>query len=196
MGVDLDRIDRRQTQSRQLGDVAENGVDQPAEARLPGQVGPIRRDVDAGQHDLGVTRFDQRPHLIDEDAHRHGAGIAAPERDDAERAAVVAAVLDLDEGAGPAVHPHHEMAGGLAHGHDVVDANARCPRRCRNRSSPREASRRCRGRGRPRAWRRRPPGRSGRRSRQPRSSAPDSRASPGGWSAAPGARPRRSPRRC
>ena len=38
---------------------------------------------------------------------------------------MVAAVLDLDEGAGTAVHALDQVAGGLPHRHDVVDADRR-----------------------------------------------------------------------
>ena len=67
--------------------------------------------------------LDERAHLLDHGAHRHRARVAAPERDDAERAAVVAAVLHLHEGARPAAQPVDQVKGGLAHGHDVVDAD-------------------------------------------------------------------------
>jgi hypothetical protein len=72
-----------------------------AERRRAGQVGAIGGDVDAGQHDFGNAVGHQPAHLLHDGARRHRARGAAAERDDAEGAAVVAAVLHLDEGAHP-----------------------------------------------------------------------------------------------
>ena len=50
---------------------------------------------------------------------------------------MVAAVLDLDEGAGAPVHALDQMSGGLAHRHDVVDrATRRGIGECRSRHRP------------------------------------------------------------
>ncbi len=62
----------------------------------------IARDVDAGQHDLAMAVLDQPARLRHHVADRHRARIAAAERDDAEGAAMVAAVLHLQERAGVA----------------------------------------------------------------------------------------------
>ena len=67
------------------------------ELRRTRQVGAIAREVNAGQHDLGVAALGERTDLIDDRAHRHRTRIAAAERNDAEGAAVVAAVLHLHE---------------------------------------------------------------------------------------------------
>ncbi len=61
----------------------------------------------------------QAAHAVHHRAHGYRAGGPAAIGDDAERAAVVAAVLHLDEGAGAAAEAVDEMAGGLAHRHDV-----------------------------------------------------------------------------
>ena len=73
---------------------------QHAERRLAGQVRAVAGDVDPGQHDLAIAAPTsaapaRRP------AHRHRARIAAAIGDDAEGAAVIAAVLDLHDGARP-----------------------------------------------------------------------------------------------
>ena len=99
--IGFDRIDRRQPQPRQLGHVAQDALDQRAQARLA-QVSAIAGDIDAGEHDLAIAARDQPPRLRDHFVHRQRARIAAPERDDAEGAAMVAAVLHLQEGAGVA----------------------------------------------------------------------------------------------
>ena len=70
---------------------------------------------------------------------------------------MIAAVLHLDEGTGPALDRFDHMAGGLAHGQDVVDphllavADAEIGQ-LRGRQ-PRSISRHCRARDRPRPWR-------------------------------------------
>ncbi len=63
----------------------------------------IAGDVDAGQHDLAIAALGEPAHLRHHLVHRHRARIAAAERNDAEGAAVVAAVLHLHEGARAAV---------------------------------------------------------------------------------------------
>ena len=150
--VGLDRIDRGEAQPLELRHVAEDGADQLAEARPARQVGAVGGDVDAGQDDFAIAVRDELADLLDDRAHRHRARIAAAIGDDAEGAAVVAAVLHLDEGPGPAVHAFDEMQRRLAHRHDVVDADAgvvadEVGRVARGAA----ASPHCRGRGRPRA---------------------------------------------
>ena len=115
----------------------------------------VAGDVDAGQHDLAIAVA--RPAgatCATTSSDRHRARIAAAERDDAEGAAVVAAVLHLHEGAGAAL--------------DAVDRDAARSRVTAMMSSTRDlrvassaaqvaarrASPRCRARGRPPAWRR------------------------------------------
>ena len=96
---------------------------QRSEFRLPRQVRAIGRHVDAGEHDFVMAALDQSSHLRHHVAHRHGPRGAATERNDAERAAVVAAVLDLDIRPRAAHQPVDEVPGGLRHAHDVVDAH-------------------------------------------------------------------------
>ena len=101
-GVDLDGVDRGEAKPRQLGHLA-----RIARTRAPsagaGKVGAVGGDVDAGQHDFAIAVVDEAADLIDDGGQRHRARIAAAVRDDAEGAAVVAAVLHLDEGAGAPV---------------------------------------------------------------------------------------------
>ena len=91
-------------------------------------------DVDAGQHHLGDSpgRPGARTWSTTSPAGDR-ARVAAAVGDDAEGAAVVAAVLDLDIGAGAVLQPVDQVAGGLAHAHDVVDPHARPAARRRRR---------------------------------------------------------------
>ena len=73
--------------------------DQLAERRAARQVGAVGGEVDAGQHDLGDAALDQRAHLRDDTPTGTLRFGAAAIGDDAEGAAMVAAVLHLDEGA-------------------------------------------------------------------------------------------------
>ena len=114
IAVGLDRIDRGQPQPLKLRHVLEDLLHQRAEPRRARQVRAVAGDVDAGEHDLAIAALDQPAHLRHHLAHRHRARIAAAEGNDAEGAAVVAAVLHLHEGAGVAVDAVDRMRGGLA----------------------------------------------------------------------------------
>ena len=86
------------------------------------QVGAVTREIDPGQHDLGMTALDQRADLIDHRAHRHRARIAAAIGDDAEGAAVIAAVLHLHERPRQAaLKAFQQMRRHLGDRHDVGD---------------------------------------------------------------------------
>src|SRR6185295_20029104 len=95
----LDRVDRGEPQPFELWHMLEDLPDQLAELRHARQVRAVARDVDAGEHHLAIAIGHEPAHLLDHLAHGHRARIAAAIRDDAERAAVVAAVLHLHEGA-------------------------------------------------------------------------------------------------
>ena len=69
-------------------------------------------------------RFDEAADLRHDLARRHRARRPAAERNDAERAAVIAAVLHLHVGARARSEAVDEMSGRLAHAHDVVDLHA------------------------------------------------------------------------
>ena len=95
---------------------------QHAEFRRARQIGAVAGEIDAGQHDLGMAALDQRAHLFDHRAHRHRARIAAAVRNDAEGAAMIAAVLHLHEGARQAaLETVDQMRRHLLHRHDVGD---------------------------------------------------------------------------
>ena len=82
-----------------------------------------------GQHDLAIAVGDEGAHLLDDRAERGRAIVAPAVGNDAEGAAVVAAVLDLDIGPGLSVEAANQMARRFAHGHDVVDLHRRIARR-------------------------------------------------------------------
>ena len=67
-----------------------------AQARRAGQIAAVIGDVDAGQHDFGITLVDEGAHLFDDHPDGDRAVVAAAERDDTERAAVIAALLDFE----------------------------------------------------------------------------------------------------
>ena len=146
VAVGLDRVDRRDAQPLELRHVPQDLPHQRSEPRAAGQVRPVAGDVDAGEHDLAIAVLVQPAHLRDDLAHRHRARIAAAERDDAEGAAMIAAVLDLHEGARVAVDAFDQVKRGLAHRHDVVDDGFLLPRRARTmRQATRAARPRIRG---------------------------------------------------
>src|SRR5690606_36008208 len=90
------------------------------------------RNVDAGQHDFGIAISDKLFHLFDNQTHGYGAAGTAAIGDDAKSAAMVAAILYLHEGPGASVHALDEMAGSLAHAHNVVDLHLVIERRAKD----------------------------------------------------------------
>src|SRR6185295_6143968 len=66
-----------------------------SERRLARKVAAIGGQIHARQHDLLEAQSDQPPCLIHDRSGAHAAGISAAVRNDAERTAVVAAVLHL-----------------------------------------------------------------------------------------------------
>src|SRR5260370_18907971 len=123
--VDLDRIERGEAQARQVGDQREESPHELAERRLSRQIGAEGGDVDTAQHDLAIAGGDNLARLLDDGAERQRAAVAPAEGYDAEGAAVIAALLHLDEGAAVSVETLDEMSGRLAHAHDVGDGDAR-----------------------------------------------------------------------
>ena len=98
--IRLDRIDRREPQALEIGHELQHAADEIAELRLAGKIIAPGGDVDARQHDLAIAIGDETAHLLDRLAGRHRARIAASEGNDAEGAAMIAAILDLHESAG------------------------------------------------------------------------------------------------
>ncbi len=123
--VDLDRIERRQPQPLELRDMAQDSLDQRGERRRARQVGAIAGQVDAGQHDFAVTGIDQRRDPVDHRAGGHRPAVAAPMRDHAEGAAMVAAILDLDKGADMVGKTRGQMRRRDADRHDVLHLHSR-----------------------------------------------------------------------
>ena len=165
IAIGLDRIDRGNPQPLQLRHMPQDLLCQLPELRRARQIGAVAREVDAGQHDLGMAALDQRADLLDHRAHRHRARIAAAVGNDAEGAAVVAAVLHLHEDARQAALKPSSRCGAISvHRHDVGDrdllarsmpkpnrtprarrARRRCAscRHCRRRDRPRPCRRTC-----------------------------------------------------
>ena len=143
--IGLDRIDRGKAQARELRHLLENLLYQGAEPRRAGQARPIAGEIDAGEHHLAIAARDQAAHLIERLVHGHRTRIAAAERNDAEGAAVVAAVLHLHDGAGAALVAVDRLRGHLRHRHDVADrhllSRRRGPARMLREQRPRAAPR-------------------------------------------------------
>ena len=93
--------------------------------RLARQVRAVGGEIDAGDHDLGIAAGEQRARLGDDRRQRHAAARPAAERDDAEGAAMVAALLHLEDGPRAPLEALDRVARGLAHRHDVADQQPR-----------------------------------------------------------------------
>ena len=95
-GRQIERLDAREPDARDAGRGDRlDDVGQPRVAIV------VAADVDAGEHDLARTRGHERSRLGRQLVKRDGARYPASVRHDAVRAEVVAAVLDLQHGAGP-----------------------------------------------------------------------------------------------
>src|SRR6266550_616466 len=94
----------------------ENLLHQCAELGRTRKIRAIAREIDAGKHDFAIAARAEAAHLSYDLSHRHRARIAAAIGNDAEGAAMVAAVLHLHEGARPAREAIDEMRGHLREG--------------------------------------------------------------------------------
>ena len=102
------------------GDEFEDAAHEVSETGCAGQIRAPGGEVDAGEDNLVEALVAEAFDLVDHDTGGDGAGIATTEGDDAEGAAVVAAVLDLDIGA-VAAKAVDKVPGGFGDTHDVVD---------------------------------------------------------------------------
>ena len=100
--IDSDRIEGGEPQARKFGNRAQQIACEFAEPRTAGEIAAIACDIHAGQHDLADAVLDHRAGLADDGVGGEAAIIAAAERNDAEGAAVIATLLDLQEAAGVA----------------------------------------------------------------------------------------------
>ncbi len=121
--IDLDAIKRRQPQPFETAYMLENLPDQRTELGCPRQIGAVAREIDPGQHHFAIAIVDDPANLFDHLAHRHRARVSAPKRDDAEGAAMVAAVLHLHVGTGASLNALDQVPGGFFHRHDIVDGD-------------------------------------------------------------------------
>src|ERR1700675_730439 len=91
------RFHRAEAQTRDLG-LIQQPADQVHQPRGASRLASPAAQINTAQHDLAVAPG-EIPHLGDYLFDRRAAAAAAYERDDAERTAIVAAVLDLEIGA-------------------------------------------------------------------------------------------------
>ena len=92
------------------------------------QIWSVGCDVDARQHHLARAGVHRAPHRRHHLARRDRARRPAAERNDAERAAVIAPILHLHVGARALAEAGDQMPRRLPHAHDVVDLHARAAR--------------------------------------------------------------------
>ena len=101
--VDFSDIDGTQAQTWERWDIREQTPDHLSQPGLARKIDTIGGDIDTGENDFTVAVLDQSGDLFDDGPDRDAAGIAASEGDDAEGAAMITAVLYLDEGACPPI---------------------------------------------------------------------------------------------
>src|SRR5208282_1198939 len=94
----LDRAEAKLLELRLIQDAAHHG----RQFRARRQVAAIAPQIDSAQDDLSCAYFraprDESPHLFDHCIRSQASAIAANEWDDAIGAAIVAAVLNLQDG--------------------------------------------------------------------------------------------------
>ena len=122
--IHVARIDGAEAQAPQLGHLGQNAAHQAAQGRPVGQVGAVRRNIDPGQHHLGVAVAGQAAHLFDDGAGGQAAARPTGEGDDAKGAAVIAPLLHLGESTGPALQSANGETPlpGFVTVHDIGDA--------------------------------------------------------------------------
>ena len=123
--IDFDGIDRTDPQTRHIRQ-PQNAAHQIPKRRCPGKIRAPGGQIDPGQHDFLIPALHQPVHLIHNHPRRHRARIAPTVRDDAEGAAVIAAVLHLNIGARARAEPVDQMPGRLRDGHDVIHLHGLC----------------------------------------------------------------------
>jgi len=121
VAVGLDSVDGGESQPRELGHMLENLPHQPAQPGRSGQVRSVAGEIDAGEDDFAIAALAQGAHLRHHLPHGHRARIAAPIGNDAEGAAMVAAILYRHEGAHAAFASVDRIGVRFAHRHDVAD---------------------------------------------------------------------------
>src|SRR5689334_2862429 len=109
--IGFHRVDRRESQPRDLRHMFENLLHQCAELGRTGKIRAIAREIDAGEHDFAIAARAEGAHLSYDLSHRHRARIAAAKRNNAEGAAMVTPVLHLDESSRPTLQAIDEMSG-------------------------------------------------------------------------------------
>ncbi len=111
--VGFDGIDGGDAQALQFGHQLQDLLHQLAEAGRARQIGTIGGEIDACQHEFREPGLDQPARFVDHRAHRHAARVPAAIGNNAEGAAMIAAILHLQEGAGAAFETVHELCRGF-----------------------------------------------------------------------------------
>ena len=128
--IDFRRINGGKTKTRKLRHQLQNTPNEIAQRRLPGQVPAPARQIDTRQHDLAVALPHQIADMADHFPRRHRSRIPATVRNDAEGAAMVAAILNLQKGPCSRLRflrrvlATEELRRTIPHGHYVIDTNA------------------------------------------------------------------------
>ncbi len=139
--IHLDRVDRGEAQLFRSGTCFRMRATRLPSAGAPGRSPPHEVRSTPVSTISGAPLATRRAHLLHHVARRRRARIAAAVGDDAEGAAVIAAVLHLHVGAGAFGEAVDQMRRGFAHAHDVGDEHAL---RAWREASPRASFRRCR----------------------------------------------------
>ncbi len=122
--VNLGSINGGKTQALQVRHQLQDARHQMTKLRITRQVAAPRGQVNAGEHHFVVALRHQFLRLGDNVTRRRRARIAAAIGDDAEGAAVIAAILHFHESAGTILQTVDQMTSGFLHREDIVDDDA------------------------------------------------------------------------
>ena len=125
IAIDRRRIERGEPQATQLRHRIEQAAQQPAEARPIRQIVAVRGEIHAGDDEFHIAAGDQRPGLRHDRRQQHAAAWAAAERDHAEGAPVIAALLNLKDGPRAPLQTCHRAGRDARRCHDVADQQPR-----------------------------------------------------------------------
>ena len=96
---DVERFDGADAEALD-GGFAEDAAEQVFEFDAGRKIPAVGAEVDPAENDFAVTRFAELPDFLDDGTGGQAAALATDEGDDAVGAAGVAAILDLEGGAG------------------------------------------------------------------------------------------------
>src|SRR5579862_2270761 len=126
-GVYFNRIQGGKPQPAYLGNEPQQLSHKRTKARPAREIQAVSCQINARKNDFGIPTLCETACFLHDGAHRYASRIPPPKRNDAECAAVIAAVLNLQKSAGATLKTVYELGSGFPDRKDIVDPYAfRC----------------------------------------------------------------------